>query len=60
MWGWCSDINRTVVNKDPFRKGELVGEDGRLIKRAIAITIDQSQDAMLWVVNLNRCLLRVA
>ena len=59
VW-WCSDVDRIVVNKNAFRKRQFVGKDGRFIKDSIPVAVDQPQHSMLRIIELNRCLVRVA
>ena len=49
----CSDVDRSVVNKDTFGERHVVREHCGLIKHTISVSIDKPQDAMSRIVNLH-------
>jgi hypothetical protein len=49
-----SDIDGSFMDEDTFRERQVLGEDSRVIKFAIPVTVDQSQDAVLRVFELSR------
>ncbi len=57
---WCSDEDSTIMNENALGERQIVGEHGRAIKDSVSVLIDQSQHAMLRVLELNRRLGRVA
>ena len=57
--GRGSDVDGALVDEDAFREGHAIGENGRMIKDAVAVAIDQPQDTVGGVLELSRRLVRV-
>ena len=59
MWRG-TDINSAPVNQQALRKRQVFGKHGRRVKKSVTVMIDQSQDAVFWVLELHRSLVRIS